>query len=126
MFICEEPENILWVHYDLESFRYSCVKHGGQDRRAISQVPHLAYAEPFLFYANVISVGRDENVAMQGNYRGTPGTGGAITGVIEHFEFLFLPGYKLFLSREVNFCDAGCSETVSEAVQGQLAGYQWF
>lgn len=76
LFICEEPENILWVHYDLESFRSSCVEHGGQDRRAISQVPRLVYVKPFLFYANVISVGRNENVAMQGNYWGTPETGG--------------------------------------------------
>lgn len=58
LFICEKPENILWVHYDLESFRWLCVGHGGQDRHAISQVPHLEYAEPFLFYANAISAGR--------------------------------------------------------------------
>lgn len=82
LFICEKPENILWVHYDLESFHHSCVGHGGQDRHAISQVPHLAYAEPFLFYANVISVGRNEKVVMQDNYQGAPETGGAVTVVI--------------------------------------------
>lgn len=54
----------------MESFRYSCVEHGGQDGRAISQVPHLVYVMPFLFDANVISVGRNEKVVMQGNYRG--------------------------------------------------------
>lgn len=124
MFICEEPENILWVHYDLESFRYSCVEHGGQDRRAISQVPHLVYAEPFLLNANVISVGRNEKVAMQGNYWGTLETGGAITVVIKHFEFLFLPWSELFLRWEVNFATLGAQKCVT--VQGQLAGYQWF
>lgn len=82
LFICEKPENILWVHYDLESFLFSWVGHGGQDRRAISQVPHLAYAEPFLLYANVISVGRNEKVVMHDNYQGTPETGGALTVVI--------------------------------------------
>lgn len=55
---------------------------GGQGRHAISQVPHLVYAEPFPFYANVISVGRNEKVVMQDNYRGTPETGGALTVVI--------------------------------------------
>lgn len=59
-----------------------CVGHGGQDRHAISQVPRLAYAEAFLFYANVISVGRNEKVVMQDNYQGTPETGGALTVVI--------------------------------------------
>lgn len=103
MFICEEPENILWVHYDLESFRSSCVEHGGQDRRAISQVPRLVYAEPFLFYANVISVGRNENVVMQGNYRGTAETGGGHNWLLSLSKFLFLPGSKLSLSWEVNF-----------------------
>lgn len=83
MFICEKPENILWVHYDLQLFRLLCVGHGGgQDRHAISQVPHPAYAEPFLFYANVISAGRNEKVVMQDNYQGTPETGGGLTVVI--------------------------------------------
>lgn len=82
LFICEKPENILWVHYDLESFRELCVGHGGQDRHAISQVPRLAYAEPLLFYANVFSVGRNDNVVMQDNYQGTPETGGALTVAI--------------------------------------------
>lgn len=59
-----------------------CVGHGGQYRHAISQVPHLEYAEPFPFYANVISVGRNEKVVMQDNYQGTPETGGALTVVI--------------------------------------------
>lgn len=48
-------------------------------RHAISQVPHLVYAEPFLFYANVISAGRNEKVVMQDNYQGTPETGGGLT-----------------------------------------------
>lgn len=59
-----------------------CVGHGGQDWHAISQVPHLVYAEPFPFYANVISVGRNEKVVMQDNYQGTPETGGALSVVI--------------------------------------------
>lgn len=78
-------------------------------------MPHLVYVMPFLFDANVISVGRNEKVVVRGNYRGTLETGGAITVVITHVQFLLFAGFRR--RREVKFAKLGAQRVLAKLLK---------